>query len=125
MARIVVMNTGYRLRDLVAGLVVIQIALAFVYALLTDSTGAAIKVPAAVFAVGLMLVAIAFSGGYMVDKITARYPSLIRPRRCPRIVLIGLPIAALALALQDERVLGMLSSVYETASTDGLNWLFT
>jgi hypothetical protein len=105
MSRIVVVEPvkpGYRMRDLIACLVVLIIGAAFVHALRLRELGAPIRLPVAVYLGCVSALAVAFGLGAFIDRLADRFPSLIRPRRCPAVVLLLFMAGAVAVVLADE-----------------------
>ena len=78
---------GHRLRDLTAALSVIVLGTAMAMAALAGEGSTALLVPAVVFACGCGAIVIAYSFGFIVDKLAEHMPALSRPRECPRIHL--------------------------------------
>lgn len=76
-------SRGFRLRDFVIGMVIVMIGGAMTYTVLTNGAGAYNNLAIYAFAVGGALLVFALLGGAMIDKVTAKHPSLARPHQSP------------------------------------------
>jgi hypothetical protein len=122
MSRTIVIHPGYRIRDLVACAVVVILGVAFTYAITVQEPGPALRVPTAWFVAGLSLFLITFVAGAVMDRVTARWPSLIRARRCPRLIVYGLPLILLGMSLREPLVQGWIVSAWHHAAALAHEW---
>jgi hypothetical protein len=91
MAEAATINPGYRLRDLLAGVSVLQIGAAFLYTI-NATSGQNANVATFAFGAGVTVLLLAYTIGAGVDWLESRCPSLTRPRRCP----MWFPVGAIA-----------------------------
>ena len=88
---------GFRLRDLVIGCVILMIGGAMLYTVLTEGAGAYSYLSIYAFAVGGALLVTALLGGAMVDRMTAKHPSLAKPHQSPLVFAVLAFIGAFGL----------------------------
>jgi hypothetical protein len=88
---------GFRLRDLVIGIVVLMIGGAMLYTVLTNGAGAYNYLAIYAFAIGGSLLATALIGGAMIDRVAAKHPSLAKPHQSPLVFAILAFIGAFGL----------------------------
>ena len=81
-------SRGFRIRDLIIGLVILMIGGAMTYTVLTDGTGQYNYLSIYAFAIGGSLLVFALIGGAMVDRMTAKHPTLAKPYRSPLVFSI-------------------------------------
>ena len=104
MGRIITERAGYRLRDLVACGVVLQLGTAFIYALNQGPQDPAMQVAMRLFAAALAVLPAVYLGGATLDLIARRYPALVRPRQCSWKFAVALYGTLLLWAVSEERV---------------------
>jgi hypothetical protein len=88
---------GFRLRDLAIGCVILMIGGAMTYTVLTNGAGPYNYLAIYAFAVGGAMLVFALLGGAMLDKFTAKHPSLAKPHESPLVFSIIAFIGAFGL----------------------------
>ena len=112
-ARVIPLQSGYRLRDLVIGLMIAQLGLALAYALWIDQPGPSMTLPVIAFASGLLTIILAFGSGAATDAIISRFPELSQSRRCSAVFFLGGPLAALTWALSQDHVMSWIFRLFQ------------
>lgn len=98
-------GSGYRLRDLLAAVAVIQMGVSYLYMVEAGLASPSLDLAVIFFVAGLGLLIVACFGAAIADRLSLRCPALVVHRRCPLWVLLGIVSIALSIAASDDQVM--------------------